>query len=252
MRIFIFGNNKVCLKIIKYLKNQKNTTLCGICLHESKRQKYVAEILNEIGKDTLVIKENNLSDADILNKILQLKCDIAFSIYFGYILKREIINIFPQGIINVHPAFLPFNRGSAPNVFSIIDNTPAGATIHYIDEGIDTGKIIIQKKLKVKSIDTGKSLYLRLEKLCENLFVKIYPCINAGKVKTKERAKIKGTFHNHRELKMLDEINMDKIYKAEDLINLIRARTFSPHSSAFFFDKYEKKVFVKIKLSYEK
>ena len=50
MNVFIFGNNKVCLKIIRFLKGQKYTNICGICLYEPKRQKYVDEILNEIGK----------------------------------------------------------------------------------------------------------------------------------------------------------------------------------------------------------
>ena len=48
--------------------------------------------------------------------------------------------------INLHLSYLPFNRGKNPNVWSIIESTPCGATIHKIDEKIDTGKIYVRKK----------------------------------------------------------------------------------------------------------
>ena len=50
-------------------------------------------------------------------------------------------------IINMHISLLPWNRGSSPNLWSFIDNTPKGVTIHILDEGLDTGDVLLQKEL---------------------------------------------------------------------------------------------------------
>ena len=56
-------------------------------------------------------------------------------------------------------SYLPFNRGKKPNVWPIIEGSPAGVSMHYIDSGIDSGKIISQSKIDVEIIDTAKTLY---------------------------------------------------------------------------------------------
>ena len=70
-----------------------------------------------------------------------------YIISFGYkhIINKQIIDSFQTNIINLHISYLPFNKGYHPNFWSFKDNTPKGVTIHLIDEGIDTGDILIQK-----------------------------------------------------------------------------------------------------------
>mgnify|MGYP003649817391 FL=1 len=70
-------------------------------------------------------------------------------ISFGYkhIIPENIIKFFNNKIINLHISYLPYNRGCHPNFFSFKDNTPKGVTIHYIDKGIDTGEILLQKEI---------------------------------------------------------------------------------------------------------
>jgi len=251
MNVFIFGNNRVCLEIIKLLNSQEETNIVGVCLHEKKRQQYTNEIISELNSDVEIIEFDALREDEFIPLIKALDCKIAFSIYFGYILNRQVIDLFPKGIINIHPAYLPYNRGSASNVFSLIDNTPAGATIHYIDEGIDTGDIIVQGIVEPESIDTGKSLFIKQEEKCIELFQNILPTISKNQGFTFITPTGKGTFHRHSELMKLDEIHLDKLYLARDLLNLLRARTFRPHESAYFFDDAGRKVFVRLELDYE-
>ena len=59
---------------------------------------------------------------------------------------------------------LPYNRGMHPWYWSIVDETPAGVTIHFIDENIDEGHIIAQKEVLIDPTDTGESLYGKLLK----------------------------------------------------------------------------------------
>lgn len=87
-----------------------------------------------------------------------------FIISFGYkfILSREIVTMFRHKIINLHISYLPFNRGADPNLWSFLENTPKGVTIHEIDESIDTGNILLQKSVTFSENDTLKTSYDKL------------------------------------------------------------------------------------------
>ena len=167
------------------------------------------------------------------DRIAALRPDIGLSIYYRHIFKPEIISLFPQGIINLHTAYLPYNRGAYPNVWSIVDQTPAGVTLHYIDEGIDTGPIIAQEYVPVTAFDTGETLNNRLTDAAFELFKQTWPKISDGTIKH-------GTYHNVADVEKIDEIHLDETYVARDLINVLRARTYPPYDGAYFIDNGEK------------
>ena len=68
--------------------------------------------------------------------------NFCISYRYHYILTPSIIHAFQNGLINMHISLLPWNRGSDPNLWSFLENTPKGVTIHHIDETLDTGAII--------------------------------------------------------------------------------------------------------------
>ena len=65
------------------------------------------------------------------------------------LLKKRVLNNIIIPIVNLHISYLPWNRGAHPNFWSFFDATPTGVSIHLIDKGIDTGPIIVQKKVKL-------------------------------------------------------------------------------------------------------
>lgn len=96
-----------------------------------------------------------------------------FIISFGYrhIIRKEIIDLFPDKIINMHISLLPYNKGADPNLWSYLENSPKGVTIHKIDKGLDTGDIILQKKVQDDiENDTLKTSYDRLIQEIVKLF----------------------------------------------------------------------------------
>ena len=98
---------------------------------------------------------------------------IDFIISFGYqhIISKEIIEKYPDSIINLHISFLPFNKGSHPNLWSHLEKTPSGVSIHLIDEGLDTGGIICRKKIFIdREKHTFRTSYKLLKSELENLF----------------------------------------------------------------------------------
>lgn len=115
----------------------------------------INDYLVSLGHDTYIftdkLNEENVSGYD-------------FIISFGYrhIIKAEIIDLFPDKIINMHISFLPYNKGADPNLWSYLENSPKGVTIHKIDKGLDTGDIILQKEVQDNIDDTLKTSYDRL------------------------------------------------------------------------------------------
>ena len=89
-----------------------------------------------------------------LEFIISNKVDFILSDRYGHVIPEDVITYLKDHVINSHPSYLPLNKGWQPNFFSIFNNNQCGATIHYVDSGIDTGSIILQKKLTFSDNDT--------------------------------------------------------------------------------------------------
>ena len=105
----------------------------------------------------------------------------------------------PNRFINLHIAYLPFNRGANPNYWSWAEGTPSGVTIHEIDEGIDTGPIIAQSLLALSPENTFKATYAELLEAMEELFVRCWPSIRMGYA-ARHPQRGSGSFHLSRQL----------------------------------------------------
>lgn len=80
---------------------------------------------------------------------VQILCpDYIVSFNYAYLINNDVIQYMQGNIINLHISYLPWNRGVSPNIWSFIDNTPIGVTIHQVDAGFDTGKIIEKESLR--------------------------------------------------------------------------------------------------------
>lgn len=92
-----------------------------------------------------------------------------------HLIKKNIMDLFPKGVIGLHSSMLPRYRGGAPLVWQMINGEPsAGITLFYLDEGVDSGDIIAQKQVDILEEDTIKTLYDKvgncgIELLLENL-----------------------------------------------------------------------------------
>jgi methionyl-tRNA formyltransferase len=121
--------------------------------------------------------------------------DLVISFGYKHILSKELLLNTDAPIINLHISYLPWNRGAHPNFWSFYDGTPSGVTIHLVDEGIDTGPIIYQKKVNFDKFNTTfAETYNILITEIENLFRKNINTLLERKFKTKEQSK-NGTYH---------------------------------------------------------
>ena len=189
---------------------------------------------NELGRRVLDWvadrDESPVCTIEDLTSVHQVKAhhaDMGVSIGYRHKFTPDIIDAFPDGIVNLHTGFLPWNRGAHPNVWPIIDDSPAGVTLHYVDEGLDTGDIIAQDILRVHDHDTAYTLYQNLETAGVHLFQRVWLTLQHGRVPAHPQSG-PGSFSLKSDLRQLDTADLDEI-SARDLLNQLRARTFPGH-----------------------
>lgn len=125
------------------------------------------------------------------------KYHITTIISFGYryIIENDIVKFYKNKIFNVHISYLPFNRGADPNLWSFIEESPKGVTIHAIDEGIDTGGIYIQEEIEDFNINmTFSETYKILQEKASLLLIKNFDDLLSGRIQFYEQEG-KGSYH---------------------------------------------------------
>ena len=121
------------------------------------------------------------TSAKIDEKFLDVyKPEFLVSHGYGFILKENILSRFPCKAINLHPSWLPWNRGSDPDFWSLFDDTPKGVSIHYMSPVIDGGDIIAREAVGVEEGDTLRTYYDRLREVMCGLFGKNWKAIRSG------------------------------------------------------------------------
>jgi methionyl-tRNA formyltransferase len=250
MRILFMGNNWLGWQALQWLR-EEGECVAGLVLHPPEKRKYGAELMaTASGYAERVLDASRLQQHQTLQIIRDLNPDVGVSIMLGYILRRALLELLPIGCINLHISFLPFNRGTYPNVWSIVDGTPAGVTLHYIDEGVDTGDIIAQTPVHVEPVDTGASLYRKLELAALELFKQQWPRIREGRSGRMPQSVLEGTAHRARDVDQIDQIDLDRSYTARHLIDIIRARTFPPFRGAYI-TVGGRRIYLRLDLEYE-
>lgn len=140
----IFRNNldlERKFELYSQKKEQKNIG-GGLLLSNNPLSVLLYEWISEQG-----ITVTLYSDKLTVSMLRQLSPAFVISYNYRHIVSKEVIQYYQREIINLHISYLPWNRGSNPNVWSFITDTPKGITIHCIDEGLDSGDILIQKQV---------------------------------------------------------------------------------------------------------
>ena len=126
-----------------------------------------------------VFKPNKLKDD--YEYILNKKPDIIITCAYGNIVPKVILDYPEYGCINVHASLLPKYRGASPIVSCLLNGEEeTGVTLMYMDEGIDTGNMIMSRSIKIEEDDNSLSLSIKLSNLGANLLIDTLPKIFEG------------------------------------------------------------------------
>ncbi|MBR6381138.1 MAG: formyl transferase [Lachnospiraceae bacterium] len=121
--------------------------------------------------------------------IQDLSPDLVVSYNYRHIVKADVIDLLGDRILNLHTSLLPWNRGASPNIWSFLEDTPKGVTIHRLEQGLDTGKILFQKELTFdEETETLSSTYQKLNEAIVDLFLEHWEEIRTGTFSLQDQA----------------------------------------------------------------
>ena len=171
--VFISGRGSNLKSIFNYSKKKSSKISLKLVI-SNKRDALgiVYSKKNKINSKIIVYKNIRRSEAQILNYLKKNKINFIFLAGFMKILSKNFVKKFKNKIINIHPSLLPKYKGLNTHERAIKSKEKfSGCTVHFVNEKLDSGKTILQKKIKILKIDTPKSLAKRILKE-EN---KLYP-----------------------------------------------------------------------------
>ena len=236
--MILLASDQVGLQITDYLA-KRGQAIDWLILDRSDRGGCNGEIQRAIGAATGLRRVEEaacLADGAFVSKLAQTKPQLGVLAWWPYILKGAVVDVPQKGWVNLHPGYLPFNRGKNPNFWCLVDGTPCGAALHFIDRGIDTGPVIARARIDEGWEDTGESIHRKCRELAVQLFKDNFDAIADGSARSFPQPAEEGTSHRGGEMDVASEIDLDGRYTARQLLNLVRARMFPPHRTAFFRD----------------
>ncbi len=140
---------------------------------------------------SLICKENNIryhyveniNEIESIEFIRELKPDIGFCLGWSQLLKAEVLDLFPKGVVGFHPAALPKNRGRHPIIWALsLGLSETASSFFVLDAGADTGQIISQVKVPVLYEDTARTLYDKIMCIAKDQLLELWDCICEGSV----------------------------------------------------------------------
>ena len=130
-----------------------------------------------------VLQPERARDEAFVEELRTYNADVIVVVAFGQLLPASIINMPRYGCINVHASLLPKYRGASPIQWAVIDGCEySGVTTMKMDEGLDTGDILMVEKVKLDAKETGGSLFDRLSDVGAHLLVKTLEGLEAGTI----------------------------------------------------------------------
>lgn len=242
------ANRNIGLKLLKALIAHDWYPECLLVMSDE-HDNYISEMKYLL--DSIPVMEGNYFKKEEGLKTLQnFDLDYIFMIHFPLIIPKSVLSIPKIGILNLHPAFLPFNRGWHTPSWAIEEDTEYGATLHWLDEGIDTGDIALQKKLTIHPDDTANNLYQRVLALEEELFIEAIPLMIEKKL-PRIPQKLQGTSHTKKDLKKIQKLDLEDSLLVGDIIKRLKALTTNKWSEAAFFESKDKKYYIQIDIKEE-
>ena len=152
--------------------------------------------------------------------------DLAVSYTYRYILSSDILESLGNNVVNIHNSVLPWNRGADPNLWSIVDNTPRGVTLHYMDASLDKGYIIAQEIIPAPFDEKNETLsttYNELDKAAKLLFKRAFEVYKFWPSLKKQCLGV-GSYHS-----LHDGERIKKFIKSYDTsVNDFRLRLYPP------------------------
>jgi methionyl-tRNA formyltransferase len=225
-KVLLCIDNAAGFKVLQYLAYRPQVDVVAAIVHPRHNATQLDEIEALCALRGIPVIEIADARSRFDELIAPLEPDFLVSIYFDYILDDRFIKLPGKDAINLHPGYLPYNKGFYYYAWAVLDGTPAGVSIHRIASEVDAGPVISQKLVLIDGTDTGDIIYDKHVAASVELFELTWPCLEAGSYKV-FRQLHRGTRKKISETNQALEIDPYATYVARDLINMLRVFSFS-------------------------
>lgn len=246
MNILFMGGHELGAKTLEHLINN-NINVVGVVVSKNDNDWYrgVDEVAYKFNLN--LYEEKNINDQNFLNKIKSLNLDLIVCVNFDQILKKDIINLPTIGCINTHASLLPKYRGRAPLNWAMINGEEySGVTVHFIDEGIDTGDIILQEKIKIDEDYYISDLLNKVKNIYPKIVLNAIRALESNNLNLIKPDLSKGFYVNKRSK---DDGKIDFSKPSKDIMNFIKAIS-KPYPGAFLYHNNKKIIIWRARLDY--
>jgi len=211
VKIVFWGTPEYSLRSLEVINNSNNE-LVGVVTQPDKKRSRGNKLIPSpvkqyaIKNNILVMSPNQIkNNDDFSNQLKELKPDIFIVIAYGKILSKEILNIPKYGCWNAHASLLPRWRGAAPIQRALLSGDKyTGVGIMKMDEGLDTGDILIEEKIIIENNENLLTLKDKLSELSSKLIIKSIDLLNIK--------------NNISELNLLNQLGLNRKIKYANMI----------------------------------
>ncbi|HEV2095881.1 MAG TPA: methionyl-tRNA formyltransferase [Chthoniobacterales bacterium] len=235
MRVVFIGTGEIGVPTLRWLAHSVDHELVGVVTQPDKpvgRDQRIQSppIKTALGERSVpLLQPERIRQEDAIADLRTLSPDLIVVMAYGQILPRTVLEIPKVGCLNLHASLLPRHRGAAPIQAAIMaGDAESGVTVMYMDEGLDTGDILLQQNIALAPAETGQSLHDRLAEIAPAALASALTQLSTGSAPRSPQDNAAATYAGKLER---DHGRIDWSEPAEVIERKIRA--FHPWPGAF-------------------
>lgn len=231
MRIIFMGTSSFGVPILKKLIDLKKNIVAVVTQPDrpsGRGKKTQPSPIKTVAmqSDLNVIQPEDINDKNTISEIRRLQPDLIILVAYGQILSSQVLKLPSKGCLNIHPSLLPKYKGPAPINWTLIKGEEeTGITFLFMNEKIDAGDVIFQKRIKILPGENFEELYSRLAAQSAQLLPEVLFTVKKGEYKKIPQPKEK-YFYARKLCK--EDCRIDWNQNSKEVVNLIRGLTFLP------------------------
>jgi methionyl-tRNA formyltransferase len=172
MRVLFIGTGEIGVPVLRSLIESRKHELVGVVTQPDKpvgrEQRIEAPPIKVAAAEIAgpILQPNRIKDEEAIAEIRALAPDVIVVMAYGQILPRAVLEIPRVACLNLHASLLPRHRGAAPIQAAIVaGDRETGISVMYMDEGLDTGDVLLEKRIEITPAETGGTLHDRLAEI---------------------------------------------------------------------------------------
>lgn len=172
MRVLFIGTGEIGVPVLRWLMESSEHEFVGIVTQPDKpvgrEQRIEAPPIKAAvaASNVPVLQPKRIKADDAVAEVRALAPEVIVVMAYGQILPRALLEVPPIACLNLHASLLPRHRGAAPIQAAIMaGDRETGISVMYVDEGLDTGDVLLQKRIEIAADETGGSLHDRLAQI---------------------------------------------------------------------------------------